>query len=515
MNSIRRPIDGLDVRAPAAIAAVDMAGIAVIVALFAVVYQPTFAKLVEYWTNNDMYSYGFLIPIISVILLWSLREQLAGATAAPSWGSGLVVLSAGLLMLVVGRVSSTNLVEELSIPITLCGLTLLLFGPRVFRIALFPLAYLFAMVPIWDVFTSRLHPIFQLYSARVGVAMVHAIGIPALREGVMIVLPNVTLEVAQACSGINYLIAVLCTGYPLTHMLIKRWPKRLMILGASAVIAVLTNAIRVAIVCVFAYHELRGPDGDIHGPFALFRSLMISVIGFAVLFGLVLRFADRNDDAGSHQGETNINQRLPRMNGAAVMLAVIVLASCVTFLHVRRATAVPLKNGFAWVPPRVGGWTSRLGSFPSDLDSVSFDDHLSRNYQASDGAELNLFIGYFQNQEQGKELAGYSLRTALASDQSKKYTIDAGSRVNDLSRLDGQQMYHLTYWYVVAGRIVADDPRAKLYTAWNGLAHGRTNGSIVVVKTAIDRDESLETARKRERDFVEALLAASVPHLDE
>src|SRR5204863_254874 len=107
-----------------------------------------------------------------------------------------------------------NLLEELSIVVTMSGLTLLIFGRRIFRIVLFPLAYLLAMVPIWDAFTVRLHPIFQLYSARIGVYILQAMGIPVLREGVSIELPNVTLEVAQACSGINYLIAVLCVGYP-------------------------------------------------------------------------------------------------------------------------------------------------------------------------------------------------------------------------------------------------------------------------------------------------------------
>ena len=95
----------------------------------------------------------------------------------------------------------------MSIVVTMSGLTLLIFGRRIFRIVLFPLVYLLAMVPIWDAFTVRLHPIFQLYSARIGVYILQAMGIPVLREGVSIELPNVTLEVAQACSGINYLIA--------------------------------------------------------------------------------------------------------------------------------------------------------------------------------------------------------------------------------------------------------------------------------------------------------------------
>src|SRR4051794_22838334 len=80
----------------------------------------------------------------------------------------------------------------------------------------------------------------------------------------------------------------------MAYLFVRSWYKRVFIVLASALIALLSNGLRVAIVSLFAYFEMRGPNGDIHGPFALFRSLMISGVGFMVLFGLVFRMGEQN-----------------------------------------------------------------------------------------------------------------------------------------------------------------------------------------------------------------------------
>jgi hypothetical protein len=93
------------------------------VAFFAA-YFSTILKLVEHWSANDMYSYGFLVPVISGYLIWLRRDRLRDVPISPSFAAGLVVLAGGLSMLVVGRVSATNLIEELSLPVTVCGIAL-------------------------------------------------------------------------------------------------------------------------------------------------------------------------------------------------------------------------------------------------------------------------------------------------------------------------------------------------------------------------------------------------------
>ena len=467
-------------------------------------------KLVQYWTLNDMYSYAFVVPFISALLVWAKRPELERTPAAPSLAIGSAVLAIGLLMVVVGRVSSTNLVEEMSLVVTVCGLTLLLFGTRVFGVLSFPIGYLIAMVPFWEYLTNRLHPPFQIYSATVGVELLKTAGIPVLREGFFIHLPNVTLEVAQACSGINYLIAVFCVGIPMTYLFVKSWPKRVFIVLAAIVIALLSNAIRVAVVSMFAYHGIRGADGDIHGPFALFRSLLVSGIGFMAIFGLVFRLAEKDGPVYSlwspEDGRRRMGVAAWTFRPVAAVLAIIMLGGAVAFGLSHRVAAVPLTGDLRALPLEVAHWKVRgVGSSFDALEAVRFDDKLSRTYTAPDGAELSLFLGYFQTQEQGRELAGYTVRTALGNGEPSTYVLPSSERhhVNDFLASSNTGVYHVTYWYVLDGRVVSSEYLAKLYTAWDSLIHRRSNGALVVVKTKVQDKESVEVARVRVRGFLE------------
>ena len=254
---------------------------AIVATLLGIAYLPTCIKLTQYWATNDMYSYGFAIAPISALMVWAKRGELDDVDWAPNYWFGGALCASGLLMLLAGRAASINLLEEMSLVVTIAGLALLLLGTQAFRILWFPLAYLVAMIPFWEFLTNGLQPYFQLYSATVGVTVLRSFGVPVLREGFLIQLPNATLEVAEACSGINYLISVYCVGIPLTALFVRSWPRRILIMVMTAIIALGSNGLRVAVVSAFAYLGVRGPNGDIHGPFALFRSLLISGIGFA------------------------------------------------------------------------------------------------------------------------------------------------------------------------------------------------------------------------------------------
>src|SRR5688572_5683478 len=101
---------------------------AVLVVLFGVVYAHAFRALIAHWAANDMYSYGFLVPLISIYLVWMRRAHLRTVPVIPSYGWGMFVLTCGAAMLILGRISSTNLLEWLSLPLSVWGVCLLVLG---------------------------------------------------------------------------------------------------------------------------------------------------------------------------------------------------------------------------------------------------------------------------------------------------------------------------------------------------------------------------------------------------
>jgi EpsI family protein len=488
----------------------------VLAVAFAAAYWPTIRKMAEYWSTNDMYSYGFLIPVITGYLIWSRRARLRDIPVQPSFTLGSTVLAVGLGLLVIGRVSATNIVEEFSLPVSVSGVTLLVFGRELTRSIAFPLAYLFTMVPFWDILTGRLHLPFQLYSAAIGVSALRALDLPVLHNGTFIELPNITLEVAQVCSGVNNLVAVLCIGVPLTHYYVARWPKRLLIIGSAVLIALLSNGVRVAGVCLFAFYDIRGADGDIHGPYALLRSLFISSVGFIVLFWLISHFADRAHD----QLTTDSPSRSPaavmrtRLAAFGVALAMVVVSG--TFQWWWPNGPVPLAAGLVDFPTTIGRW--ELGhdaSLGEGLNSLDFDQKLVRGYSTADGEEVTLLLGYLSKQVQGRELAGQSMLagTGLSGFWTARIPPAGGTVMKEFVANKGSERFYVVYVYILDGTVIAGDIDAKIRTTWNVLTERRSNGGVMLVAGKIGSDEEIGAAGRRVRDFVEEVMPQSAAYL--
>jgi EpsI family protein len=376
----------------------------------------------------------------------------------------------------------------------------------------FPIAYLLAMIPFWDFLTKGLQPFFQLYSAAVGVWLLKAIGVPVLREGFFIQLPNVQLEVAEACSGINNLIAVMCIGVPATLLLISRWRTRLLILLTAAAIALVSNGVRVAIVSLFAYNGLRASNGDIHGPYALFRSLVISGVGFLVLFALIFHFADK-ETPRRRPGAVMRRLAPDGIDARAVpsggfLIAVLLLSSSLAVGHWHQHASVPPAQDFARFPQTIGPWRS-LGPAPfgDAFDAMRFDDRISLDFARPDGRALNLRIGYFRDQGRGKKLAGWDTAKIVSERRRAAVRVEHPSfPVKDIIEpAKGHGRSHLTYWYIVGGIDLSDDYKVRLVTGFRSLFLGKSNGTFIVVTRQLEDSESLESSRAIVHQFIDAV----------
>jgi EpsI family protein len=126
---------------------------------------------------------------------------------------------------------------------------------------------------------------------------------------------------------------------------------------------------------------------------------------------------------------------------------------------------------------------------------------------------VDLFIGHYDRQTHGRELAGHRMRDALLRAASRIETVSTSG--GDLAVMDfltggsGATLEHVTYWYLVSGQVVSSDYGAKLRTAWSSVVRHRTDGAVVVVRQRLHSGDSLEVARARVREFIDRLLVAS------
>jgi len=242
--------------------------IAVLV-VFLIVYIPVIVELVRDWIRDPNYSHGFLIPLVSGFIIWSRREKLRQLATSPANLGLLGILAAGAL-LILGTAGAEVFTQRVSMLLALASLTLFLFGWGHLRLAGFPIALMLFAIPLPYVIYYGLTGPLQLLAAKCAVAALRFMGVHALAQGNMIHLPNTSLEVADACSGIRSLYAFLSVGALMAYATSGPFMGRLLLFLATIPLSVAGNALRVWGTGLGAYFV--GPEaahGTIHEVFGL------------------------------------------------------------------------------------------------------------------------------------------------------------------------------------------------------------------------------------------------------
>jgi|SRR5271166_481276 len=220
------------------------AGSAVISLLIALVYYRVLIKLVTDWWNIPDFSHGFLVPLFAAYLVWEKRETLRAIKAAPSWG-GIAVMFLGLFVLVMGVYGSNLFLSRISLLILLSGVVLCFGGWPFFRELRFALLVLLLAIPIPAILFNQITFPLQLLASKLASSLLPLFGVPVLREGNVIVLPVMKLEVAEACSGIRSLMSLFTLAVFYGYFLEKSNLRRTALALASIPIAIAANAVRI------------------------------------------------------------------------------------------------------------------------------------------------------------------------------------------------------------------------------------------------------------------------------
>ncbi len=232
-----RPGDGLR-------SAIPLWQIAILSALLLWLYTPTLARLILQWWRDPNFSHGFFVPLFSAFVVWQERGRLARMTPRPSW-SGLLILAWALCTLIVGQMGAELFLSRSSLILALAGLIVLFLGWNSFRALFFPWAFLVLMFPIPNVIFNQITFPLQLQASRVAAFVLPVFGVPILREGNVINLPSMALEVAEACSGIRSLMSLVTLAIIYGYLLEKRLWVRWVLALASVPIAIAANSVRI------------------------------------------------------------------------------------------------------------------------------------------------------------------------------------------------------------------------------------------------------------------------------
>ena len=266
-------------------------------ALVAFLYHGILANLVGDWWNDPNFSHGFFVPAFSLFVLWQQRAELAKIEGKPSWWGSFFVAGA-LGMLIVGSLGAEFFLARTSFVVLLGGLVIQFFGWQVFRAVLFPWVVLFLMIPIPAIIFNQITFPLQLLASRLATVLLTLFGVPVLREGNVIQLPIMSLEVAEACSGIRSLVSLTTLAVIYGYFIETRTSRRIWMMIFAVPIAVAANAMRVMGTGLVAqYWDPHKAEGFFH-EFSGWIIFILS-LGMLLLVHRGMRLFDRVPKAGA------------------------------------------------------------------------------------------------------------------------------------------------------------------------------------------------------------------------
>jgi len=281
------------------------------------VYYDVLSSLVRQWASDDNYSHGFFIIPLALYIAWERRDLLRRAEPKPDL-AGLLIILLSLGTFAAGVLAAELFLTRISLVGLVAGITLFVWGRAYVRQLIFPLALLPLMVPLPALVFNQIAFPLQLFASQIGEATIAAAGIPVVREGNVLELSNVTLAVAEACSGIRSLISLITLAIVLAYFSERRRVARTLVVLSAIPIAILANAARVAGTGLASHwFGARAAEGFFHG-FSGWLMFGVAFAALVVVQGLLRRLprlsigsrTRRRDEpaTGSVPGAMNVEQ---------------------------------------------------------------------------------------------------------------------------------------------------------------------------------------------------------------
>lgn len=249
--------------------------------LLGVCYTPVLVALVRQWFNDADMGHAFAVPVFAAYIAWKKRDRIAAVAPCPNWW-GLAVMLWALLQLYIGTLGAELFLTRTSLVISIIGAVLLLGGTNYLKVFRFPLFLLFFMIPIPAVIYTEITFPLQLFASRVAENTIDLLQIPVIREGNVLYLPQQTLDVVEACSGIRSLLTLTFLSLIYGYFCEKRNWVRTALFFSTIPIAILANSGRVTLTGIVSQFNPDLAEGWFHEA----QGWVIFMIGLAVLVAL-------------------------------------------------------------------------------------------------------------------------------------------------------------------------------------------------------------------------------------
>ncbi|HWK35668.1 exosortase A, partial [Sphingomonas sp.] len=445
-----------------------------------ILFHRDVADLANIYWNSTTFGHCLFVPPVIGWLVWQRRRELTQLTPAAWWG-GQAIVAAGALAWLLGDAAGVAFARHLGLVVMLQGAVIALLGPNVARGLLFPLGYMLFLVPFGEAMEGPL----QSVTVAIVMPLLHLAGVPAQVDGVLITIPNGYFEVAEACSGAKFVIAMIAYGTLVANVCYVAWRRRVAFMAMALIVPVIANGLR-AFGTIYAAHltsveAATGFDHIVYG-WVFFGLVMAAVLAIG------WRWFDRDPDAPwfdpARLQQAPVRARSDPWTAAGVAIALATLAYAGAALAGGRNDTLPAQMHL----PDVPGWqrVPLSTAAPWSPYYPTADHLLIGRYQDATGHRVELAVAIYAGQREGHELVGFGQGVLRENDRWVK--------VADVAPLDGGSVQRITApgpverevatWYRIAGTTTADGKRVKLATLKAKLFGGAQRGAAIHLSAA-------------------------------
>ncbi|MBA4757039.1 exosortase A [Sphingosinicella sp.] len=457
------------------------------------------AHIFDLWWNTDTFGHCLLIPPILGYLVWQRRCELSALTPKPWYPAAILMVIGGAGWLV-GEASGVALLRHMAVVGLLIVSVPLVFGLTVSRGLAFVLFFALFMIPAGE----QLVPILQTVTAAICIKLLEWSGIPAFIDGVFIAIPNGNFEVAEACSGVRFLIAMIAFSVLVANLCFKSWTRRILFVLSAIALSILANGIR-AFGTIYISH-LTTPGFAAGVDHIIYGWIFFAIVMF-LLVAIGWRFFDRPvDDPAFDPARLQPAPPAPSAPRAAVVAAALGIAAMAAgpVYGLVVANRAPDTQTAAVVLPDVPGWQRIEGQPDWQPHYKGISAEAIARYVDGEGQPIDLYIGVFDRQTEDGELIGYKqglLPPETEWSWARNEKGPANGRAQQIK--NGSTVRDNWQFFLVNGKLTGSDYVAKIEGLKSRLLGGETMAGTLVISA--DRRDELVSAMPAIERFAAAL----------
>jgi exosortase D (VPLPA-CTERM-specific) len=469
------------------------------------------------WQRPE-YSYGPLVPVITGLMILREMHRRPPLPNAGSRVPGMALLAAGLLVGLLGNLAQVADLGTYGFILALGGFILIAAGTRE-GLRFWPgWVHLVFMLPLPQFLYLHASTWLQALSSKIGVAIIDAMGIPVFLDGNIIDLGTYQLQVAEACSGLNYLFPMLSFGWLVALLYIgPNWHRAVIFLSAIPV-TILMNAFRIGVIGILVNHYgIAQAEGFLHAfeGWVVFMACTSILLCIAMLMQRVAAGGRRYPSVLDMEwrGIFQPLRKLPQLPASRTLAAaslLVLLSGLLWQAHPAPQPAGIARESLALFPQRIGDWQGEPQYLdPETLKVLAADDVLSTSYMM-EGQRVDLLMTFYRTQMGGKG-GVHSPEVCLpaggweVSQWARKPIEAAGLTVNRAIIQKGAERQLVYYWFEQRGTRTASEYQAKFQSLWDAAAIGRSDGGLVRVITPIGQAEDPAAADARLEAIVQQI----------